>query len=124
GWLAVVDGTTGYTMVERHAYDPRATYPGNTTMLFFTTGMRRRRAPVPDAAATAQAAPTQGAAAAQPLRAPIYYMEAEVNSPMVELAPGESFAMETTWYPTRMGKEFKTATWSGVVGQMLEANAT
>ena len=123
GWLAVVDGTTGYTMVERHAYDPRATYPGNTTMLFFTTGMRRRRAPVPDAAATAQAAPTQGPAAAQPPRAPIYYMEAEVNSPMVELAPGESFAMETTWYPTRMGEEFSSATYSGAVGTPISAAA-
>ena len=38
---------------------------------------------------------------------PIYYMEAEVNSPVVELYPGESYAMDTQWYPTRMGSEFK-----------------
>ena len=38
GWLAVVDGATGFTMVERNHYDPRAIYPGQTTMLFYSTG--------------------------------------------------------------------------------------
>jgi hypothetical protein len=55
---------------------------------------------------------------------PIYYMEAEVNSPMVELAPGESYAMDTTWCPTRMGEAFKTATYSGAVGTSLAAAAS
>jgi hypothetical protein len=51
-------------------------------------------------------------------------MEAELNSPLVKLAPGESYAMDTEWYPTRMGREFKTATYAGVVGQPLAASAT
>ena len=55
---------------------------------------------------------------------PIYYMEAEVDSPMIDLAPGESYAMETTWYPTRMGEAFKTTTYSGVVGTPLAAAAS
>jgi hypothetical protein len=29
------------------------------------------------------------------------FVEAEVNSPMVELKPGENYALDTTWYPTR-----------------------
>jgi hypothetical protein len=131
GWLAVVDGSTGYTMVERRHYDPKADYPGQTTMLFFTTGQHRRR-PAPGENGAAPPAPGasgagsfgQGPVAGQTARLPIYYMEAEVNSPMVELAPGESYAMDTNWYPTRMGEDFKTTTYSGVVGAPLEATAT
>jgi hypothetical protein len=59
-----------------------------------------------------------------PAEPPIYYMEAEVDSPMIELAPGESYAMDTEWYPTRMGEAFKTATYSGVVGAPLSAAAS
>jgi hypothetical protein len=51
-------------------------------------------------------------------------MEAEVNSPMVELGPGETYAMDTQWYPARMGSDFKTTTYSGVVGTPLAAAAT
>ena len=39
----------------------------------------------------------------------------------MELYPGDSYAMDTQWCPTRMGSEFKTATYSGVVGQSLAA---
>jgi hypothetical protein len=76
-------------------------------MLFFTTGTHTHNPPEP-----AHAGP------------PIYYMEAEVNSPMIELAPGESYAMDTQWYPTRMGEDFETATYSGVVGQPLAVAGT
>jgi len=107
GWLAVVDGTTGYSMVERAHYQPTATYPGKATMLFYTTG---------DHTHSSSATPHEGP--------PIYYMEAEVNSPMIELRPGESYAMDTQWYPTRMGEDFKTTTYSGVVGQALSAAGT
>jgi hypothetical protein len=143
GWLAVVDGTTGFTMVERNRYDPRANYPGQTTMLFYTSGnhVRNRnhtggngaaQGVVPERSASASAQPAgaaasgKNAAEATAMRAepPIYYMEAEVDSPMVELAPGESYSMDTTWYPTRMGEAFKTATYSGVVGTPLAASAS
>ncbi|MEO6909350.1 MAG: hypothetical protein ABI158_00300 [Edaphobacter sp.] len=113
GWLAVVDGSTGYTMVERNRFDPKAEYPGKATMLFFTTGQR-------SANGRGRAAPTPQANAP----APMYYMEAEVNSPMVELNPGESYAMDTAWYPARMGSDFKTTTYSGVVGTPVTAAAT
>jgi hypothetical protein len=111
GWAAVVDGTTGYTMVERIRYDAAANYPDKATILFFTTGQSNRRptTPVP-----ADAAP----------RAPIYYMETEVNSPVVLLYPGETYAMDTQWYPTRMGSDFKGPTYSGVVGQPLAVAGT
>jgi hypothetical protein len=143
GWLAVVDGSTGYTMVERRHYDPKAEYPGQTTMIFYTTGERNHRpastagtAPAANGSAPNTASPVtpsgggpgsaQNAEGVTPARtpSPIYYMEAEVDSPMVELAPGESYAMDTTWYPTRMGETFKTATYSAVVGTPLAATTS
>jgi hypothetical protein len=79
-------------------------------MLFYTTGQRPANGRVRASSANAPA--------------PIYYMEAEINSPMVELDPGESYAMDTRWYPTRMGSDFKTTTYSGVIGTPLSAAAT
>lgn len=104
GWLAIVDGTSGFAMVERFRYDPRANYPGKATVIFYSTGQRGGSPPT--------------AAAALP---PIHYMEAELNSPVVELAPGESFAMDTEWTPTRLGPRFATATFAGAVGEALAA---
>jgi hypothetical protein len=127
GWVAVVDGTTNYTMVERMKYQPTANYPDKTTVIFYTTGARNR--PQPPAAAAPAGATAVGSApgaaqTAPPARPQIFYMEAEVNSPVVELAPGESYAMDTQWYPTRMGSDFKATTYSGAVGQPLAVAGT
>jgi len=43
---------------------------------------------------------------------------------MIRLAPGETYAMDTQWYPTRMGSNFKAATYAGVIGQPLTATRT
>jgi len=114
GWLASVDGSTGYTMVERHHIDTDREYPGKATIIFYSAG---GRAPRPgQAPGQAQAQPQQ--------RAPGPFIEEEVNSPMVELAPGESYTLDTQWYPTRMGEDFKTTTYAGVIGTPLTAAAT
>ena len=105
GWLAAVDGTTGYTMVERHHIDPTAKYPSKATVIFYSSGE-----------------PSRQDKHTEPREGP--FMEAELNSPLVELAPGESYAMDTQWYPTRMGEDFKTTTYSGVIGTPLTATAT
>ena len=114
-WLAVVDGATQYTMVERFRYQRNAEYPGEATVIFYTTGQNRRGAAAPG---------PESASAAAPPRAGVHYMEAELNSPMVRLDPGETYAMDTQWFPTRMGGDFKTATYAGVVGQPLSATNT
>lgn len=111
-WLAVVDGTTRYTMVERFKVERAAEYPGKSTVLFYTTGGQtggRRGAPPPPP---------------DPARPQIFYMEAELNSPMVKLGPGESYGWDTQWFPTRMGSEFKTTTYPAAIGQPLTASAT
>ena len=102
-WLAVVDGSTKYAMVERFRYQRGAEYPGKATVIFFTTGGNRR--------------------AQQQARPPSFYMEAELNSPMVRLDPGESYAMDTQWFPTRMGSNLKRTTYAGVVGRPLSATS-
>ena len=105
-WLAVVDGATQFTMVERFRFQRGAEYPGLATVIFYTTGTSRR-GPAPEAA--------------DPARPAIHYMEAELNSPVVRLDPGETFAMDTEWLPARMGSDFTTATYAGVVGKALAA---
>lgn len=107
-WLAVVDGSTRYAMVERFRYQRGAEYPGKATVIFYTTGPGRRGSSPPQTAT-------------DPARAPIQYMEAELNSPMVRLDPGETYAMDTQWFPARMGSELKTVTYAGVVGRPLTA---
>jgi hypothetical protein len=52
------------------------------------------------------------------------FMEAELNSPMVSLAPGQSYAMDTEWFPTRMGKELSSVSSTGVTGTTLAAQRT
>ena len=108
GWLAAVDGSTGYTMVERHRVDPSAVYPGKASIIFYSTGE-----PTPALVKGQKPEPREGP-----------FVEAEMNSPMVELAPGESYAMDTQWYPTRMGEDFETTTYSAVIGTPLTATAT
>jgi hypothetical protein len=144
GWLAEIDGSTGYAMVERHHIDPAMEYPGKATIIFYSAGGRRPRpaqtqnatpsettpATSPGLQPQAQQSPsaTQTATPAQSQRqnppSEGTFIEEEVNSPMVELAPGESYALDTTWYPTRMGEDFKTATWAGVIGTPLTATRT
>jgi hypothetical protein len=114
-WLAVVDGATQYTMVERFRYQRGPEYPGESTVIFYTTGQNRRNNAAPG---------PESAPAAAPPRAAVHYMEAELNSPMVRLEPGETSAMDTQWFPTRMGSDLKTATYAGVVGQPLTATSS
>jgi hypothetical protein len=109
-WLAVVDGSTNYTMIERFHYQREAEYPDKATVIFYTTGPERRTPP-----------PAERPAGSPP---PIQYMEAEINSPVIELAPGESYSMLTEWFPARMGSDFKTSTYAGVVGDPLTASAS
>ncbi len=117
-YVAVVDGQKRYAMVERFHYDRNAEYPGKGTVIFFTSGPPT----VPRPGAGGGPRPETGTQ--QGTRPSVYYMEAELNSPMIRLAPGETYAMDTQWYPTRMGSNFKAATYAGVVGQPLTAAKT
>jgi hypothetical protein len=109
GWLAVVDGSSKYAMVERFQYEEHKTYPGKASVIFWTNGpeMRLDSEGRPQLSSDPDASP--------------YYLEAEVNSPMCRLRPGESCELETEWFPTRSGDAFLGVTEAGVLMRPLKA---
>lgn len=110
GWLAVVDGSTRYAMLERFPH-PDAEYPGKATVIFYTNG------PALEFDDKGMASLTSSNPADNP-----YYMEAEVNSPMVALKPGEAYALDTKWFPTRLGRRPESVTEAGVTASGLTAS--
>jgi hypothetical protein len=111
GWLAVVDGKTQYAMVERFRYEESKRYPGKASVIFWTNG--------PEVRLSSDGTP---ALSADPDSSP-YFLEAELNSPMCRLRPGESCDFETEWFPTRAGSEFHGVTDAGIVIRPLRATA-
>jgi hypothetical protein len=110
GWLAVVDGSSQYAMVERFQYEENKIYPGKASVIFWTNGpeMRLNADGIPSLSADPDASPI--------------YLEAEINSPMCHLRPGESCNFDTEWFPTRSGSEFHGATDAGIVLRPLQAD--
>jgi hypothetical protein len=112
GWVAVVDGSSHFAMVERFDFDPAAEYPGKATVIFYKNG-------------PAVEIDSKGAAVIRTSSEDSpFYMEAELNSPMVQLAPGESYTFNTKWFPTRIGSDFRTATDAGVTSETLNIAGT
>lgn len=109
GWLTVVDGSTRYAMVERFQYDQSRSYPGKASIIFWTNGPEIHLGPdgVPSMGKGDDASP--------------YYLEAELNSPLCRLRPGEACSFDTEWFPTRAGTEFHGVTDAGIVLRPLQA---
>lgn len=110
GWLAVVDGDSRYAMVERFRYDESKQYPGKASVIFWMNGPGLQQHP--DGSTTFGREDKES----QP-----FYMEAELNSPMVRLEPGETFNFDTQWFPTRADRDFQDATDAGVIVKPLHA---
>ena len=111
GWLAVVDGSSRYGMVERFQFEAARTYPGKASIIFWTNG------PEVKLNADGKASLSSGGDGSP------YYLEAEINSPLCQLRPGESCDLDTEWFPTRVGNEFHGATDAGIVLRPLRATA-
>jgi Domain of unknown function (DUF4380) len=109
GWLAVVDGTSRFGMVERFQFEETRPYPGKASIIFWTNGPELKL----DANGTAS---LSSGGDGSPT-----YLEAEVNSPLCRLRSGESCNLETEWFPTRVGDEFHGATDAGIVVRPLRA---
>ncbi|MGA8440674.1 MAG: hypothetical protein WB762_27900 [Candidatus Sulfotelmatobacter sp.] len=107
GWLAVVDGDSQYAMVERFRYEKNETYPGKASIIFWMNG--------PELRLSSEREPslTSGGDGSP------YYLEAEINSPLVQLRPGETRDLDTEWFPTRSGSEFHGVEDAGVVVRPL-----
>ena len=110
GWLAVTDGHSHYAMVERFEYQGTKPYPGKASVIFWTNGpeVRLNSDGAPSLSSDSDASP--------------YYLEAELNSPLCKLRPGDSCSFETEWFPTRSGEEFHGVTDAGVLIRPLKAN--
>jgi hypothetical protein len=111
GWLAVVDGATRYAMVERFRYEDGKPYPGKASVIFWSNG--------PEVRVSSDGVPTLSADSESRL----YYLEAEINSPLCRLRPGETCDFETEWFPTRGGNEFHGVSDAGILIRPLQANA-
>jgi hypothetical protein len=97
GWVVVADGGSRYAMIEKSRYDAKGEYPGKASVIFYKNGGRvqmNERGLPEMSSLQAETAPR--------------YMEAELNSPMVSLAPGETYAMDTEWKPVRVGNVVST----------------
>jgi hypothetical protein len=110
GWVAVVDGSSHYAMVERFQYEEHKTYPGKASVIFWTNGTNLHF-------------DSEGVATGndEPNGMPPFYMEAEINSPMCRLRPGEACQLETDWFPTRADSEFHGVTDAGTIVRPLRA---
>jgi len=111
GWLAVVDGSSRYGMVERFQFENSQPYPGKASIIFWTNG--------PEVKLSSDGVPslTSGDDASP------YYLEAEINSPMCRLRPGETCNLQTEWFPTRAGSEFHGVTDAGMVVRPIRATS-
>jgi hypothetical protein len=110
GWLAVVDEKSQYGMVERFPFETSGDYPGKATVIFYKNGPSvhfDKEGVASIRATTAESTP--------------YYMEAEVNSPIVKLLPNATYAMDTTWNPVKIDKAPQVMTNAGIVTQKLGA---
>ena len=108
GWLAVVDGASRFAMVEKFRYEENKTYPGRASVIFWTNG------PEPHFNSDGEA--TLGGTKDSP-----YYMEAELNSPICRLNPGEECQFDTDWFPTRTESEIHGVTDPGILVRPLRA---
>ncbi|MGC1296676.1 MAG: hypothetical protein WA869_16695 [Alloacidobacterium sp.] len=111
GWVALVDGATHYAMVEKTKYFAGANYPGKATVIFYKNGpsVRLNSDGMPYLTSTK-------------LDETPYYMEAELNSPMAILTPGQTYTMDAQWFPTRASQDsINTVTEAGLVVKPLTA---
>jgi hypothetical protein len=110
GWLAVVDGSGKYGMVERFKFEETQSYPGKASVIFWTNG--------PEVRLSADGEPSISSGGdGSP-----YYLEAELNSPLCKLRSGEGCSFDTEWFPTRATSEFHGATDAGTILRPLRAS--
>jgi hypothetical protein len=108
GQVAVVDGDSGFTMVERFRYEENQPYPGHASVIFWTNG--------PGLKLGEDGIPSLGSDEEEDSP---YYMEAEINSPLCRLRPGETCNLDTEWFPTRGGRELQGFSEGGIIARPL-----
>lgn len=113
GWLAVNDASSQFAIVERFRREQPAAYPGRASLIFYKNG----------AALELDSAGMPVLRSSTPEETPCY-MEAEINSPMVELKPGEACAMDTDWFPARLAGRVRDVKAAGVIAAPVTATSS
>ena len=113
GWIAIVDNAASYGMIERFEHLSGAEYPGKASVILYKNG----------AALELDDNGMPRIRSANPQETP-YYMEAEINTPMIRLEPGASYAMQTRWFPVRATKGLRSVSPAGAVLRALAASQT
>jgi hypothetical protein len=111
GWLAVLDGATKYSMVERFRFEENKPYPGKASVIFWTNGSGLQLSSDGEPVLRAD---EEGK--------PPFYMEAELNSPLCRLRAGESCDFETEWFPTRTEDNIHGVTDASILVKPLHAS--
>jgi hypothetical protein len=111
GWVGIVDDSAKYGMIEKFQYFADQEYPGKASVIFYKNG----------AALELDDKGVPTLRSNHPEEAP-YYMEAEINSPIVRLDPGASYALDTLWFPVRASRQLQTVTAAGTVERPLIAS--
>ncbi len=109
GWLAVVDGSSRHAFVQTFRYEQGREYPDGASVEFWFNGpgqfvINRVIIESPK----------------DPARSPAF-LESEVLSPLVALAPGETYAFRTEWYLTRVGTPILAPEGAGVAHRSFRA---
>lgn len=94
GWLANVDGSTGYVFVQSFKFQPGATYPDGASAEVWTNGL-----------GTIQAWGRTVDMQTNPVDNP-YIVESELLSPYARLAPGQQSNFSYDWYSANIGGNF------------------
>jgi hypothetical protein len=108
GWLAVVDGSSRFAMVEKFQYETNKIYPGGASVIFWSNG--------PELRFNGDGEASFGSTKESP-----YYLEAEINSPMCRLKPGEECHFDTDWFPTRTESDIQGVADAGISVRPLKA---
>jgi len=109
GWLAVVDGATKHAFLQTFRHEPHREYPDGASVEFWFNGpgpfvINRNIIESPK----------------DPAQSPAF-LESEVLSPLVPLAPGESCSFGTEWYLTRVGTPILAPGGGGVAHRSFRA---
>lgn len=86
GWMANVDGTTGYVFLQAFTIYPRAEYPDGSSVEVWTNGLGTIKA-------WGKVMEMPKSTAENP-----YVVESELVSPYIELKPGQMGDFEYNWY--------------------------
>jgi hypothetical protein len=94
GWLANVDGSSGFVFVQKFTFDPNAVYPDGSSVEVWTNGV-----------GTIRAWGRTVRLSTDPSDNP-YIVESELLGPQVRLKPGEQSSFIYDWYSANIGGDF------------------